>query len=1031
MNLVRLAVLRPITAMMLLISILVTGMIAFERLPLAFLPEVDVPFIVVSIPRPNSSPQAVEEELTEPVEEALATLSGIKELRSDSDADGAVLFLEFDWGQELDVVRMQVSEKIDIVRPTLPADAQMVTVSSFNTADIPVVQARLSAEGVDLSESYPLLEAHVLDPIRRLPGVARVDLDGVMPRQVYVDLVQDRLEEHRIEIGQLAERLQRASVELVLGTVEDGGARYAVRGLGSFESLEDLRSMPIGVADLRLGDIAEVSYEEPPIGYGRHLGREQAIGLSVYKESTANTVEVVDAVMQTIEQDIDADPRLQGIELFVWENQADEIRAGVDGLQRAGLIGALMAILCLYAFLRRLDSTLIVAMSIPFSIISACAVLYFLGKTLNLLSMMGLMLGVGMLVDNAIVVLEAIDRRHRDEADAKKATLQGAQSVVVAVIAATATSLIVFLPLVVGANNELTTWLGEVGVTISLALGCSLLSSLTLIPLASSRLLRRKTGAPEVGRLRRLERWYGAMLRWTLTHRWKSALLLVVLLGVGSIPMATGMVATEPFSGQVNERLNLQYEFDDFHYKSQAEDVVTQVEDYLYAHQDALKIDEVYSYFGENTAGTVIILEKADLDDDGIKALKARIRDGMPKIAGARVGFWDGDDAGSDQTRFSLQLYGRDGTVLRDLSEDVRALLTEESGVADTSSSFKHGRNEIQVLVDRERATRRGITPQDAAEAFGFTLGGMRLPRYRDGDREVDAWLALRIEDRAGLDDLREISFPVEGAPAIKLGELSSFETVQTPQSISRRNREGNAWVSATYEGKDWDSTRARIEERMNAMELPLGYAWSWDARTLQQDDQEEQMGTNFGLALLLVYLVLAALFESVTQPIAILFSILFALPGAAWMLASAGTPFNLMAQIGLLILMGIVVNNGVVMLDRVNQLRAEGTHGVDAFVQAGKDRLRPVLMTASTTVLGLMPLALGGSAVGGLFYFPLAQTVMGGLISSALLTLLGLPLVTMGIEALARGLAAVWRASAPQRATAPGSAVSDDTPAP
>lgn len=1017
MNLVRLAVGRPITAMMLLVSILVTGLIAFERLPLAFLPEVDVPFIVVSVPRQSSSPEAVEEEVTEPVEEALATLSGIKELRSTSEADGAVLFLEFDWGQELDVVRMQVSEKLDLVRPTLPEDAQIITVSSFNTADIPVVQARLSAEGVDLSESYPLLEAHVLDPIRRLPGVARVDLDGVEPRQVYVDLIQARLEEHHIEIGKLANRLQRASVELVLGSVQDGGSRYAVRGLGSFVSLDDLRSMPIGVGELRLGDIAEVTYEEPPIAYGRHLGQQQAIGLSVYKESTANTVEVVDAVMQAIEQDIDADPRLRGIELFVWENQADEIRAGVDGLRKAGLLGALMAVLCLYAFLRRLDSTLIVALSIPFSVIAACAVLYFLGKTLNMLSMMGLMLGVGMLVDNAIVVLEAIDRRHQHEPDPRKATLQGAGSVVVAVIAATATSLIVFLPLVVGANNELTTWLGEVGITISLALGCSLLSSLTLIPLASSRLLRRpaqkREGKNDGARLRRLEAWYGALLRWTLTHRVKASLLLLLALGLGAVPMATGMVAMKPFSGQVNERLSLEYEFDDFHYKSQSETVVTAVEDYLYANQEALGIEEVYSYFAENQAGTVIVLEKADLDDEGIEALKGRIREGLPSFPGARVGFWESNDGGGDQMRFSVQLYGRDGSVLRDVASEAREAIDEEPGVVDSASSFKHGRNEIQVLIDRERAVRRGITPQDAAEAFGFTLGGMRLPRYRDGDREVDAWLALRIEDRAGLDDLREISFPVEGAPAIKLGELSSFETVQTPQSITRRNREGNAWVSATYEGEDWQAARERIEARMNALELPLGYAWSWDARTLQQDDQDQQMGTNFLLALLLVYLVLAALFESVTQPIAILFSIVFALPGATWLLAAAGTPFNLMAQIGLLILMGIVVNNGVVMLDRVGQLRAEGTLGVDAFVQAGQDRLRPVLMTASTTVLGLMPLALGGSAVGGLFYFPLAQTVMGGLISSALLTLLGLPLVTMGVEAIARGLRAVWRASA------------------
>ncbi len=1011
MNLVRLALDRPVTTLMLLISILAVGIMGLVRLPLAYLPKVDVPFIVVSIPRPNSSPLQIQEEVTEPVEEALATLSGIDTLSSESTADSAVFFLQFDWGQELDIVRMQVSETLERVRPTLPEDAQRVTISSFNTADIPVVQARLSAQSEDLSESYPMLEARILDPLRRIPGVARVDLDGVAPRQVYVDLVHDRITEHGIEVSDLVARLQSASVEMVLGQVQQGHTRYAVRGLGSFDSLDALGAVSLGVGNLRLRDIAELSYEEPPIGYGRHLGREQAIGLSVFKESTANTVEVVDAVMKTIEEDIAADPTLDGVELFVWENQADEIRAGVDGLQRAGLMGAAMAVLSLYAFLRRFKSTLIVAMCIPFSVLATCGVLYFMGKTLNLLSMMGLMLGVGMLVDNAIVVLEAIDRRQQDEADARTATLQGAGSVTVAVIAATATSLIVFLPLVLGSKSELTTWLSEVGVTISLALVCSLVSSLTLIPLVASRLLRRTptTSAVRPATPSWLERAYVGVLRWSLRHKRWATVLLLAALGIGSIPTATGMVATEQFSGVVNERIVVRYQFEDFHYKSQAERVVDQVEEALYAHQDRFEIEEVYSYFSENDAATTITLARADLDDDAIKALRAEIRAELPDVPGVRLGFW-GDDQGSDTTRFSLQLYGRDGTVLRELSAQVETMLREEGDVVDIGGSLERTRNEIQVRIDRERAQRRGITPEDAAEAFGFTLGGMMLPRYRDGDREVDTLLALRIEDRAGLDDLRAIAFPVPGEDPVRLGDIASFESVPTPQTIVRRNREGNARVGATYEGEAWDETRQRIEKKMNALEMPLGYAWSWDNRILEQDDQDAQMGVNFMLALALVYLVLAALFESLTQPVAILVSIVFALPGAAWLLAIADTPLNLMAQIGLLILMGVVVNNGVVMLDRVGQLRQAGITGDEAFVEAGRDRLRPILMTASTTVLGLMPLAVGGSAVGGMFYFPLAQTVMGGLISSAVLTLLGLPLVTIGVEALARGIRYVAR---------------------
>jgi HAE1 family hydrophobic/amphiphilic exporter-1 len=1011
MSVVRIAVERPITVLMALASILLLGGIALQRLPLAFLPEVDVPFIAVQIRQPESSPAQIEKNVTEPVEEALATLPGIKRLKSTSTADDATVVLELAWGQSLDVVRMQVAEKIELVKPKLPASAREISVFSFNTADIPVVEARISAPSVDLSASYPVLESRVLDPLRRVPGVARVELDGVLPRVVYVDLVRERVREHNVDVGALLRRLQSASAEVVLGQVHDGGQRWVARGLGNFASLEELAAMPIGIGSLRLRDVAEVRYEEPPIAYGRHLDGEYAVGLRVFKESTANTVEVVDAVLAAIEHDIGGDPQLAGIELFVWENQAEHIRAGIDGLQASGLVGAVLAVLCLYAFLRRLDSTAIVALSIPFSVVATCGVLYFMGKSLNLLSMMGLMLGVGMLVDNAIVVLESIDRSRSQYATAKEAALHGAGSVTMAVVASTATTLIVFLPLVLGSSTELTTWLREVGITISLALACSLVSSLTLIPLVAAR-MRSRAGA-QAATLGRLETAYGSILGWTLRHRKSAAALLVLALGAGAIPFATEGVRTEVFSAAVNERLYLRYRFDDFHYKFQAEKVVNEVEAYLDEHAEEFLVDELYSWYAENEAATVIVLARRDLDDAAIKELRAKIREDLPRIPGVDIAFEQESESAEDGTHFSVQVFGRDGEVLEGLSKTVGDLLRSEPEVVDVRSSGDQLRDEIEVSVDRELAARMGISVQDAAEAFGFTLGGMRLPRFREGGREVDSWLALRLEDRAGLRDLRRIAFPGSDGNAVRIADIARFETVRSEREIERENRQGKIALQANYEGEDFEAAKERIAERMNAIAMPLGYVWSWDARTLEREDQDEEMGINFLLALVLVYLVLASLFESLSQPVAILSSILFAVPGAAWMLAATDTPLNLMAQIGLLILMGVVVNNGVVLLDRVNRLRAEGVTGDDAFVLAGRERLRPILMTALTTVLGLVPMAMGGSAVGGLFYFPLARCVIGGLVSSSLLTLFALPLVTLGVEACARGIGRLWRASA------------------
>ncbi|MEO1370058.1 MAG: efflux RND transporter permease subunit, partial [Acidobacteriota bacterium] len=345
MRLPSLAIRRPITTAMLLISVLLFGGMALARLPVAFLPAVDAPFIAVQVPYPDANPQQIEREIAKPVEEALGTLSGVERMRSTSNADGARFQLEFGWGQDLDIVRMQVSEKMDLIEGDLPEGIGEILIFSFNTADIPVVQGRISADGVDLSANYQLLEARVLNRLRRIPGVAKVDLDGVAPREIFVDLRLDKIKEHGVEIDQLIQMLSKASATMVLGDIEDGGKRFTARAIGDFESVDELRQVRIDANGLRLGDVADITFEEPPIRYGRHLNRADAIALNVFKESTANTVDVVHAVLAAINGEIADDPLLSGISFFMWDNQADQITNALDGLTRSGLIGALLAML--------------------------------------------------------------------------------------------------------------------------------------------------------------------------------------------------------------------------------------------------------------------------------------------------------------------------------------------------------------------------------------------------------------------------------------------------------------------------------------------------------------------------------------------------------------------------------------------------------------------------------------------------------------------------------------------------------------
>ena len=1020
------AVRRPVTTFMALLCVMVIGAIAIPRLPLAFLPTVDAPFIGVQVPYPNSSPTQIEKEIVKPMEEVLSTLSGVRKMRATATADGAEIELEFSWGQDLDVVRMQVSEKIEQVKPDLPTGATEVQIFSFNTSDIPIIQGRIAAKGVDLASNYELLETRVVNRIRRVAGVARVNLGGVAPREIEINLELDKIKAHGVDVGELIERLQNASSNMVLGQVTDSGLRYAARALGAFASVDEIRGIIINKQGLRLGDVATITYQEPPSTIGRHLDGETAVAVDIFKESTANTVDVVRAVEKVIHEDINSDPLLKGVQLFVFQDQAKAILDGLEGLTTAGWIGGLLAFVVLYIFLRRFDSTAIVSLSIPFSIIAACGVLYFMGKNLNVLSMMGLMLGVGMLVDNAIVVLESIDRRRREVKNPVQAAQEGAHDVSMAVAASTLTSVIVFLPLIVGGTTELTVWLGEVGIAITIALVCSLFSSLTLIPLMSAKLLGKRDPVQPKG-IAWLEDRYVRVLAWTLRRKgWTTAIVIIGLVA-GLIPFFLGMVRTGIFSARVNDRMFLDYEFQDFSYLSDSARAVTAVEEALRVYQEDLGIRSIYSFFEENRAGTVLLMANQDLDDDGVKELRGRIREKLPTLPGVRVIFDEDTESGGDSTFFSVKFFGQDSGVLAKLAEEAERRLATGPGVQDITSGGSRNSREIQVHIDRDKAMQYGLTAEDVSRLFNFTLGGTRLRRFNAGDREVDTWLELRLEDRENVEDLKQLPVGGRDGQPILLSDVATFDIVPRAHEIVRENRKVRTVVSATYEGKEWDASRKQIAGLMDAFDLPPGYTWSWDDRILEQGEENSQMGVNFLLALLLVYIVMASLFESLAQPFAILFSIPFALPGAAWTLALTRTPMNLMAQIGLLMLMGIVVNNGIVLLDHMNQLRKAGVPHDEAILRTGRDRLRAILMTAVTTIVGLAPMAIGSTGVGNLYYFPLARTIMGGLISSTFLTLLVLPFINLGVEGAARWMRRLWSASAP----APASPAPAELPAP
>ena len=996
MWLTRLAVDRPITVTMGLLSLVVLGAISMGKLPLNFLPKAEFPFIGVQVPYDNGIPGQVEREIARPIEEVLATLGGVKEITSHSDGDGAFVGVEFEWGREVDVLRLEVKEKIDQIRPDLPSDVRDIFLLTWNTSDIPVVEGRISARDRDLSESYDLIDQRVVQRLQRVPGVGRVSVNGVEPPEVTVYLHLDRMKEHRIDGRDVFRVLGDANLDLTVGHVEENGLRYAVRAGAPIEHWEDLRELPIGDRGLSLGDVADVHYGTPVLPYGRYINLEPAVAFQIQKSSGANTVDVVRRVRAELEE-INRDPTLDGIDVVMFFDQAAEITHSLEGLLLSGLVGAVLAVAVLFFFLRNLATTLITALAIPISIVGTCTYLYFADYSLNVLSMMGLMLGVGMLIDNAVVVLESIVRHMQMGEDARTATLRGTQEVGRAVVSATLTSIVVFAPIVFGGGSELVVWLKEVGVTISITLVFSLVVSLTVIPVLTAHVLRGRGVVKDNPLIERMAERYERTLRWTALKRpivtaW--VIVPVVVLATSGLVVLTGFGPSEMGEGEGvrQEFMTVRFEFsDDVDYRT-ARSYAQAVQETLWKKREDYGMRHLYTWYTDGEAAHRLYFEETPLSTETMKAVRESLREDLPRLAGVELLIGDEDGSGSGAKLFSVTLHGEDSEVLANLSREVKRRLESIGGVAQVTTDEERGNRELRVHVDGDRADRAGLDPQGVAEVMGITMRGVPLPRLRTEQRELDLWVVLHEDDRQSVEDLRSLTVGIENGQEITLDQVATTVEGRGPSRIFRRDQRAAVRVRGTYEGEDFDAALADVRGTMAAMAMPTGYGWNFGEQMQRQQQQKNEMGVNALLALVCVYMIMAALFESLRHPLVVMSCVPFAGLGVVWFMMATATPFNLMAMIGIVILIGIVVNNGIVLVDHVNHHRSQGLTLEEAILRGGRERFRPILMTATTTVLGLVPLAVGDNHVGNGELYPMARALMGGLISSTALTLLLLP---------------------------------------
>jgi HAE1 family hydrophobic/amphiphilic exporter-1 len=997
-----LALRRPVTTVVTFVALAMVGIIASRLLPLEKFPDIEFPGIFIQIPYEGSTPEEVERLITRPVEEALATLSGVERMFSSSSESQSQIFLQFDWNQNMGVKGIEARSKVDGIRDQLPDDVRRVLVFTGSLGDQPVLQLRISSQR-DLSDSYDLLDRLLKRRLERIEGVSRVELHGVDPREIRILLRSDSLAAYGVDIAALRDLLLSSNFAVSAGRLTAGGQRFSVRPRGEYGSVEEIRNLAINAEGLRLSDVADVELRTPDRNFGRHLDRKYAIGVAVNKTTGSNLVDVTDRVMAEVEE-IGKLPQMRGINMFPLDNQGDSVRDSLSDLLSAGLIGGLLAIIVLYLFLRQVSTTLIVTAAVPFSLLITLGALYFLGLSLNILSMMGLMLAVGMLVDNAVVVTESIFRHRSEQKDKPvEATLKGVQDVGLAVIAGTATTIIVFAPMIIGTKNDIMVFLTHVAVTIIVALLASLLIAQTLVPMLAARVSippRPKAGAW----IERLTRRYVNSLKWVLTRPWWTALGIFLICVIGILPLPLNLVKFDTFPQDVGRRLFMPYHVEGQHSLERVEATVDQIEEYLFSRQEEFNIRSIYSFYEPGRAESTLLLTDEDDATLSTKEIIERIEKDMPTIAIGKPSFKFDQQGGGEG--FSLQLSGDSTVILNALGDDVARAIATIDGLKDVRSDAESGDREVRVHIDRDRAAAVGLTAGQIAQSVSIAMRGENLREFRGELGEVEVRLAFRDDDKQSVEQLANLPLYTPDGRRITLGSVASLRIGWAPATIRRTDRQTAVILSATLEDETtMDDLRPKVTAMMEQIELPPGYSWKFGRGFDRQDETQQLMFTNILLGIACIFLVMAALFESLLLPFSIILgSIVFSIFGVFLFFAATGTTFSFMASIGIMILIGVVVNNGIVLVDHVNNLRHSGLARNDAIVEAGRDRLRPILMTVATTIVGLAPLAVGTTQVGGDGppYYPMARAIIGGLAFSTVVSLLVVPALYVYFDNLA-----------------------------
>jgi len=1018
---------RPVATAMAFLILIVIGVVAFRSLPVDLLPEIEFTQLTVRVDYPNVGPEEIEQIITDPIENAVSGLPNLERVTSQSEEGGSRVRLELARGTDVDEAANDLRAAIDELRDELPVEAEAPRIFKLDLDRVEVVSLAATSTR-DLQELTRILETEIARRFDQIAGVGAIELRGGVYREIRVELERDRLKAAGLTALDVQEALARENATLPAGDVRSGFNDLYVRALGEYQSVDQIARTVIRSVEglpIRVEDVATVHDGHEDVGYLVEMNGVPAITLGVQKQSGANTVAVADAIRREAER---VNQERDDLQLTVVEDQSEFIRQSIASVRTSALWGSLLAIAVLYFYLRNRSSTVIIALSIPISIVAAFGLLYFGGLTLNQMTFGGLALGVGLIVDNSIVVLESIVRK-REEGDMqlREAARVGAREVAGAIVASTLTTCVIFLPVVFSRTTSGALF-QALALVVVFALACSLLVALTLVPMLASRYLRVRSLAERqrsrwVRTFRGLEGWYTRRLEGALRHRGRvfAATGLLLALSLLLWPLIPIELAPETQANEIDVGLEMARGTNLAVVRSYVDELAAKVRAVMPEGVAHLVATEVR---GDSAAVELKLVPEGERSM-GSSELADRIREAVAgEIPGAEIeveaqeGLWILRrifGSGGTGDALEIELRGWDLKEADRLAADIERRIARVPGIADTQVSRREGQPERRLVLDRERIAELDLSVREVGRTLLANVGGVEAGRFREGGDEYPITVRLRPEDRLAGDDLDNISLRTPAGAVVPLSSLVEVRGGRGPVEIDRVDGQRVTYVSADLEtGVALGDAVERVQAALGDLALPDGYSILFGGEYQEQQAARRDFTVAIVMALLLVYMLMAAQFERFLDPLIVMLAVPVALIGVVPALLLTGTTLNIQSVMGLVMLIGIVVNNAIVLVDAINLLRRDYQMGAaDAVLEAARLRLRPILMTTTTTVLGLLPLAIGWGT-GAEIQAALARVVIGGLLASTLVTLLLIPVTySTATGAVARLRARGWLSKA------------------